>query len=348
MGLFDRKICGVCGEKIGLFGNRKLEDSDLCRNCASKLSPFFTGRRHARLEDVRRQLEAREKNRAEVAAFCPSRTFGKSGTLLFVDEAAGKFAVCTETDLKKGNPDIIPLSLITSRRAYWDEHKTEKKYRDAEGKQVSFVPPQYEYSYDFFCEIGVNHPYIDTINFRLNSLTVSLKEGLMYETSMKEYNGFCALCREIEEYLGSIRPSESGSAVREVSFTSEPFVAAGEDETVGRYAIEVTVTLRGMYRICDETAYSLMCSATGKDVSFELENASREAVSELTLGGKSPEQITSNPELITEELKKRLDAGKKIYGVEFTGIAAVAVPTEKSREMLLNIAKMRALGFHRN
>ena len=28
MGLFDKKICDICGEKIGLLGNRKLDDGD--------------------------------------------------------------------------------------------------------------------------------------------------------------------------------------------------------------------------------------------------------------------------------------------------------------------------------
>ena len=29
MGLFDKKICDICGEKIGLLGNRKLDDGNL-------------------------------------------------------------------------------------------------------------------------------------------------------------------------------------------------------------------------------------------------------------------------------------------------------------------------------
>lgn len=40
MGFFDKKYCDVCGEKIGFLGNRKLEDGNLCKECASKLSPF--------------------------------------------------------------------------------------------------------------------------------------------------------------------------------------------------------------------------------------------------------------------------------------------------------------------
>ena len=32
MGLFDKKICDICGEKIGLLGNRKLDDGNLRRD----------------------------------------------------------------------------------------------------------------------------------------------------------------------------------------------------------------------------------------------------------------------------------------------------------------------------
>ena len=36
MGLFDKKYCDICGEKIGLLGNRKLENGNLCKNCSQK------------------------------------------------------------------------------------------------------------------------------------------------------------------------------------------------------------------------------------------------------------------------------------------------------------------------
>ena len=47
MGLFDKKYCDICGEKIGMLGNRKLEDGNLCKNCARKLSPWFSDRRNS-------------------------------------------------------------------------------------------------------------------------------------------------------------------------------------------------------------------------------------------------------------------------------------------------------------
>ena len=56
MGLFDKKYCDICGQKIGFFGNRKLENGTLCKDCEKKLSPFFSERRNSTVEDIRRQL----------------------------------------------------------------------------------------------------------------------------------------------------------------------------------------------------------------------------------------------------------------------------------------------------
>ena len=52
MGLFDKKYCDFCGRKIGLFGNKKLEDGNMCKDCASKLSPWFSERRHSTKEEI--------------------------------------------------------------------------------------------------------------------------------------------------------------------------------------------------------------------------------------------------------------------------------------------------------
>ena len=69
MGLFDKKFCDVCGEKIGMLGNRKLEDGNICKDCAKKLSPRFDDRRHSTLEEIKSQLQMREENRSLVSSF---------------------------------------------------------------------------------------------------------------------------------------------------------------------------------------------------------------------------------------------------------------------------------------
>ena len=70
MGLFDKKYCDICGEKIGLLGNRKLEDGNLCKDCAKKLSPWFSDRRRSTVADIKGQLAYREENRGKAAQFC--------------------------------------------------------------------------------------------------------------------------------------------------------------------------------------------------------------------------------------------------------------------------------------
>ena len=88
MGLFDSKNCDICGEKIGLLGNRKVEDGNVCKNCAAKLSPFMSGRRHTTLEDIKRHLEYREQNKQSVAQFNPNMVLGNN-TKVYIDQNNG-------------------------------------------------------------------------------------------------------------------------------------------------------------------------------------------------------------------------------------------------------------------
>ncbi|MCQ2513411.1 MAG: DUF4428 domain-containing protein, partial [Lachnospiraceae bacterium] len=90
MGLFDKKFCDICGEKIGLLGNKKLEDGNCCKECAGKLSPWFSERRHSTIESIKEQLAYREANKEEVANFHVTRQIGDSEKILF-DEDQKKF-----------------------------------------------------------------------------------------------------------------------------------------------------------------------------------------------------------------------------------------------------------------
>ena len=40
MGLFDKKFCDICGEKISFLGNHKLEDGNMCGTCNKKRSLY--------------------------------------------------------------------------------------------------------------------------------------------------------------------------------------------------------------------------------------------------------------------------------------------------------------------
>lgn len=193
MGLFDKKYCSICEAKIGLFGNRKLEDGNCCKDCAAKLSPFFSERRHSTVADIEEQLQYREENKAEVEAFHPTRTLGRNYMVL-IDEDQRKFIVTNSKKYKDVNPDVISLSQVTGCELEIDEDKHEVYMKDKEGNNVSFNPPRYEYDYDFYMHIYVEHKYFDEIRVKLNSSDVDGHNRVAYEE-------FKDMGKEIKEAL---------------------------------------------------------------------------------------------------------------------------------------------------
>ena len=172
MGLFDKKFCDVCGEKIGMLGNRKLEDGNICKDCAKKLSPWFDDRRHSTLEEIKSQLQMREENRSLVSSFRPGRVIRSDRYNLYIDERQQLFAASVNLD-REDNPDIISLSQITGCNLDVDEMRTEEYRTDRDGERESYNPPRYSYSYDYYLYIYLNHPYIHEMKLKLNSMDIS-------------------------------------------------------------------------------------------------------------------------------------------------------------------------------
>lgn len=173
MGLFDKKYCDICGEKIGLLGNRKLEDGNLCKNCAKLLSPWFEERRHSTVAEIKEQLKYREENRTRAGQFYTTRAMGEF-TKVLLDEQHRWLTVTSAHDLVDANPDIVDFSNITGCRMDIDEDKDEIMREGPDGKRLSYNPPRYEYSYDFRIIISVRSPYFDEMKFRLNSSSIEM------------------------------------------------------------------------------------------------------------------------------------------------------------------------------
>lgn len=173
MGLFDKKFCDICGEKIGLLGNRKLEDGNLCKNCAAKLSPWFSERRASTVQQIQEQLNYREDNRASVEVFHTTSSYGQVKKLL-LDENNEKFMVASTHNYAQENPDVLDFSQVTGCDMDIRESRTEQKMKDAQGNYVSYNPARYTYHYDFYFSIHVNHPYFDEMEFKLNSSSIDV------------------------------------------------------------------------------------------------------------------------------------------------------------------------------
>ncbi|MBR0139853.1 MAG: DUF4428 domain-containing protein, partial [Firmicutes bacterium] len=161
----------VCGEKIGLFGNRKLEDGNLCKSCASRLSPWFSDRKSSTVAEIREQLAYREANKEKVAAFDPTRTLGRDTKVMF-DDGARKLIVSSASNWKNDNPDVIDYSDLTGASVDISEGREEITTKNAEGKFVSCDPPRYKARYDIYVNINVDNPWFSSMRFRVNPSTV--------------------------------------------------------------------------------------------------------------------------------------------------------------------------------
>ena len=121
--MFEKKNCDICGGEIGLLGNKKLEDGNLCKECASKLSLWFSDRRRSTVDQIREQLDWREANQQRVAQFNPTRTLGNDMKVI-LDEVM-------EYVIRSNNRDAqLALARGEPRRArFFTGHRL--RYRDS-------------------------------------------------------------------------------------------------------------------------------------------------------------------------------------------------------------------------
>ena len=180
MGLFDmfkKKDCEICGKEVGLLGYKKLEDGEICKDCVKLLSPWFDDRRHSTVDQIKQQLAYREENKKLLNAFCPTVAFGEDYTLRaeLVNGVPTRFVVERTDDYREENADIISFRDVISFDIDVQESDRELMREDSNGEEVSYHPPRYEYSYDFYAQIRVNHPYFDEITFQLNRDSIELE-----------------------------------------------------------------------------------------------------------------------------------------------------------------------------
>ena len=166
MGLFDKKFCDFCGEKIGLLGNRKLADGNMCKNCFSAASPYLTGRKEFTVEDMKQHLAYREANKAIVTSINPTSTYGTS-TKVYLDENNSQWFVTADKNWRNGNPDIMTLDQVTGVLVDIHENRTEVKRTTSDGKKESYNPPLYNYRYTHYVVINVNTPWFSEIKFKV-------------------------------------------------------------------------------------------------------------------------------------------------------------------------------------
>ena len=230
MGLFDKKNCDICGEKIGLLGNRKLDDGNLCKNCARKLSPWFEERRHSTVEDIKRQLAYREQNKQLVQSFVVTRQFATNTYNLFIHDTKRNFTVAHNLDTTE-NPDIVPLSSIVMCKMEVQQDRREETYTK-DGKTVSYQPPVYRYEYDYTMRIKVRTEWFDDMDFRLCNSRLDEKDRMEI--------------MEIEQVANQIVAALTGNPVMNSGMSGMSGMAGGAMGNMGAAAMGMNNGMPGM------------------------------------------------------------------------------------------------------
>ncbi len=163
--LFEKKDCEICGGEIGLLGNKKLVDGDMCKDCKEKLSPLFRVTKETTVSDIIQQIAYREENKKALEDFHPDEEFGNSEKL-FVDTAAKKFAFAANGDWQGTESDILDFAQVTRVETDIEEyidstsesHDEDEEYDNTDENETVDVPVS-----NFHVVLHVDSPYFDTI-----------------------------------------------------------------------------------------------------------------------------------------------------------------------------------------
>lgn len=134
MGLFEKKFCDICGDKVNMLTQQKLSDGYLCSDCKHKLGSFTSGWKQRTVDDVKRHLELREQNKQKYQQFNCSATAGGSNSTIQVDFGNRWFIFAiSNRDYKSGNPQIFDFSQLQD---FW----LEQEYRTLTDSDHDGIP----------------------------------------------------------------------------------------------------------------------------------------------------------------------------------------------------------------
>lgn len=175
MSLFGKKICFGCGKQVSLFDSVKMCGGNLCNECSAKFSPYVNKSKLFNQNQVIAYLRYREKNILEYSTFKAMRSFGEADTI-FIDEQKQKFYIKNLTLGAISNiSDIIDFSSITDCKTKVDEKKITTQSDNTIDKLASIVNPSYTFTFNFYFNISLNHPWIDQLQIKLNPKPIQIK-----------------------------------------------------------------------------------------------------------------------------------------------------------------------------
>ena len=181
--LFAKKDCEICGGDIGILGNTKLADGDMCKDCKEKLSPLF------------RVTAYREENEKALEGFSPDEEFGAADKIC-VDTEAKKFVYARNGDWKEPKADVIDFAQVTGVET---DEEEEMMYFDHENEETGETSTSEIRVVHFHVTIHVDSPYFDEIEVCLSEGEAPTPDGDDEDTA--KYNEFKRQMNRIKELL---------------------------------------------------------------------------------------------------------------------------------------------------
>lgn len=192
--------CILCGAEATSFGSRAIEAGWLCGGCTGRMSPWFRCRRDITEAELRAHLAYRDANKERLSDFRPTARIGRDPTL-YLDDAHRQFAVsdALTKEFPTENPDILDYRQVLQCDREIEEHRTELKRFSPGLGRISYRPKRYEYRFNIWVRILVEHPFFHEMRFCLNRRPLIVR-GYDVEASVA---GKVVRNRDYQSYVGA-------------------------------------------------------------------------------------------------------------------------------------------------
>lgn len=207
MGLFDKKYCEICGEKVNMLTQQKLTDGYLCSDCKHKLGSFTSGWKQRGIDDVKKHLELREQNKQKYAQFNCSATAGGRNSTIQVDFNNRWFIFAINNrDYKSGNPQVFDFSQLQD---FWLEEDF-RTLSDSDGDGIpdsrdNFDNRQMNGGNSVFGGFmnGMQNAAMNNsmVNVPLSAQPFIRRTGSGYSSGVREVSGVKACFRVTDPYI---------------------------------------------------------------------------------------------------------------------------------------------------
>ncbi len=173
------KICSLCNKPLSRYGNIKLCDGFLCRNCASIKSQWLTPDicEKMSVKQMINHFNYRKDNLNKIKDFIEDEKIEGKYTL-YINKEDKTFVISKRKDYKGDNADILDAKDVSNISIYEEEYAN---------NLVNII-----------MEIKLNNPNISLVSFRVNEFNAIEIGSDVYSQTLDEatkyFNALLSIC----------------------------------------------------------------------------------------------------------------------------------------------------------